>query len=197
MTMPEDPGLDDALVAAVTAEVRDYGVRRATASSIAARAGVSRVTLYRRGGTVRSLILDALSAEFARVLREAMAATNGSTGRQRLVDLCLRSVDVLAHDPLVEALLRHDPELLLPYLVDRPGRSQQAAITAFVGAIAAAQADGSVRALDPQLAATTLLHTLTPFVVSARVIAAQADAPAVRETLARMLDGYLRPEVQS
>lgn len=34
-----DRPLDDDLVAAVVAEVRDYGVRRATASSIATRAG--------------------------------------------------------------------------------------------------------------------------------------------------------------
>ena len=41
MTTAEDRALDDALVAAVTAEVRDYGVRRATASSTTRRASSS------------------------------------------------------------------------------------------------------------------------------------------------------------
>lgn len=188
-----DRPLDDDLVAAVVAEVRDYGVRRATASSIATRAGVSRVTLYRRGGSVRSLVLDALSAEFARVLGEAAATTSGVTARERLVDLCLRAVDVLAHDPLVEALLRHDPELLLPYLVDRPGQSQLNAARLIEAGLAAGHADASIRELDGHVAATTILHALTPFVVSARLVESQADVTAVHTELATMLDGYLRP----
>lgn len=185
--------LEDSLVAAVVAEVRDYGVRRATASSIAARAGVSRVTLYRRGGNVRSLVLDALSAEFARVLGEAARATHGATARERLVELCLRAVDVLAHDPLVEALLRHDPELLLPYLVDRPGQSQLNAAGLIEAGLAAGHADSSIRELDRHVASTTILHVLTPFVVSARLVEGQADRTAVHTELALMLDCYLRP----
>ncbi len=185
--------LDDDLVAAVVAEVRDYGVRRATASSIAARAGVSRVTLYRRGGSVRSLVLDALSAEFARVLGEAAATTRGVTARERLVNLCLRAVDVLGHDPLVEALLRHDPELLLPYLVDRPGQSQLNAARLIEAGLAAGLEDGSIRELDGHVVATTILHVLTPFIVSARLVEDQADVTAVHAELAAMLEGYLRP----
>ena len=193
MITPEDRPLDETLVAAVVAEVRDYGVRRATAASIAARAGVSRVTLYRRGGTVRSLVLDALSAEFAGVLGAAAASTTGTDGRQRLIDQCLRSVDVLSDDPLVQALLHHDPDLLLPYLVDRPGQSQRTALDLLTAGISVGQADGSIRPVDTHLAATTILHLLTPFVVSARVVAAQADPAAVRAELELMLDGYLRP----
>ena len=63
---------DDALLAAVRDEVLAYGVRRATATSIAHRAGVSRVTVYRRGGGIRPL-LDALVAEFRNAVEEVTA----------------------------------------------------------------------------------------------------------------------------
>ena len=190
--------LDDALLAAVRDEVLAYGVRRATAASIAARAGVSRVTLYRRvgpGATVRTLILDALSTEFERVLLTAAAesADAGDT-RARLVATAQRAVRALGEAPLVHALLQHDPELLLPYLVDRLGRSQRAALTVFAVQLTEGITDGSVRPLDVDVASTVLLHLLTPFVISAAVVREGADEAAVHAELGRLLDAYLRPE---
>ena len=71
---------DDALLAAVRDEVLAYGVRRATATSIAHRAGVSRVTVYRRGGGIRQL-LDALVAEFRNAVEEVTALVPRSSRR--------------------------------------------------------------------------------------------------------------------
>ena len=189
--------LDADLLAAVRDEVVAYGVRRATAASIAARAGISRVTLYRRGGTIRSLVLDALSQEFEQTLASALAETAAgmpsASARERLVAMCVRAVEVLAGAPLVAALLRHDPELLLPYLVDRLGRSQHAVAAMLGGLIDAGVADGSIRPVDVGLATTVVMQALTPFVVSAEVIRATADDAAVRAELVRLIDGYLRP----
>lgn len=221
---------DDALLAAVHDEVIDYGVRRATATSIAKRAGVSRMTVYRRGGGVKQLVLDALSHEFDTLLRHAFleatataSATAGGAGaassgtdapgippavqtpsamdspgipavRDHLAAAVVVGVRALAGSTLVHALLRHDPELLVPYLVDRHGESQQAFVRYVTPVIAAGIADRSIRAGDPHLLAIVLLHALQGFVVSTDILRRELDAASLDAEVARLVHGYLRPD---
>ena len=63
---------DDAILAAVRAEVIAYGFRRATMTSVARRAGMSRATLYRRGATLDDLVREALVADFAAAASDAL-----------------------------------------------------------------------------------------------------------------------------
>ncbi|AXG12712.1 TetR/AcrR family transcriptional regulator [Intrasporangium calvum] len=188
---------DDALLAAVRDEVLDYGVRRATATSIAHRAGVSRVTVHRRGGTIRQLVLDALVAEFTGTMEDCAArvATEAPprTGRDTVVEMAVALVDALSEAPLVGALLKHDPDLLLPYLVDRYGRSQLLALDAISAALRAGVADGSVVAPDPDLTARVLLQALTPFVVGMRILTGDHDRAHVLAEVRRLVSSYLAP----
>jgi AcrR family transcriptional regulator len=229
-------GSDEALLAAVHDEVIDYGVRRATATSIAKRAGVSRMTVYRRGGGVKQLVLDALSREFDTLLRQALvdaAAGSSATGRDATAALESRDAKgahgiraaaksgttdlgdghgipttrhhlaaaivlgarALAGSTLVHALLRHDPELLVPYLVDRHGHSQQAFVRYVEPVMAAGVADGSIRPGDPHVLATVVLHAVQGFVVSADILARELDEATLDAELARLVHGYLRPDV--
>lgn len=77
--------IDDELLAAVERTMEERGFAGATAEAIAEAAGVSRVTLYRRGITREKLIATA-AARAIRELREASLAplTNPGTGRERL-----------------------------------------------------------------------------------------------------------------
>ena len=229
-------GSDEALLAAVHDEVIDYGVRRATATSIAKRAGVSRMTVYRRGGGVKQLVLDALSREFDTLLRQALvdaAAGSSATGRDATAALESRDAKgahgiraaaksgttdlgdghgipttrdhlaaaivlgarALAGSTLVHALLRHDPELLVPYLVDRHGHSQQAFVRYVEPVIAAGVADGSIRPGNPRVLATVLLHAVQGFVVSTDILGRELDEATLDAELARLVHGYLRPDV--
>ncbi|HPB72699.1 MAG TPA: TetR/AcrR family transcriptional regulator [Phycicoccus sp.] len=186
---------DEALMAAVRAEVIDYGVRRATATSIAARAGVSRVTVYRRGGGIRQLILDALSYEHEQVVLAAVAALppRARTARDTLADTIVAGIVALRDSALVEALLHHDPELLVPYVTDRLGHSQQRLREFMRDLILAGHADGSIRAMDPDVATLTLILALAPFVLSAAIVRHEA-APATVDAEVRLLvDRYLAP----
>ncbi|GAA6526294.1 hypothetical protein [Intrasporangium sp. DVR] len=188
---------DDALLAAVRDEVLDYGVRRATATSIAHRAGVSRITVHRRGGTIRQLVLDALVAEFTRTMEECAerVATRAQprTGRDTVVEMAVALVDALSQAPLVGALLKHDPDLLLPYLVDRYGRSQLLALDSLSAALRAGVADGSIVAPDPDLTARVLLQAMTPFVVGMRILTTDHDRAAVLGEVRRLVSHYLAP----
>jgi AcrR family transcriptional regulator len=188
---------DDVLLDAVREEVLAYGVRRATATSIAQRAGVSRVTVYRRGGGIKQLILDALVGEFARtieqVARRVAEERAPTTGRQNVVEVTMGIIESLREAPLVGALLTHDPELLLPYLVDRYGRSQQLMLAALSAAIGEGMADGSIRGDDPDLAAQVLLHALTPFVVGSHILTATHAPDDVLREVRHLVDAYLSP----
>lgn len=188
---------DDVLLDAVREEVLAYGVRRATATSIAQRAGVSRVTVYRRGGGIKQLVLDALVGEFARtveqVARRVAEDRAPATGRENVVEVAVGIIESLSQAPLVGALLTHDPEMLLPYLVDRYGRSQQLMLAALSAAITEGVADGSIRDGDPELAARVLLHALTPFVVGSRILTANHSRDEVLGEIRHLVDAYLAP----
>ena len=189
----------DAVEARVLAAVRDsviaVGLRRTTATDIARRAGVSRMTLYRRWPDVRTLVTAALTREFEQTLIRVAETAHGDSGRARLVDASERAVLALADDPLVRALRERDPEVLLPYLVERSGRSQLAVRRVIATLLAAGAADGSIRPLDSgdQAAATWLLQlTAQSLVVSAAVVDRETDLRAVVGQLRLLVDSYLR-----
>ncbi|MCW2777060.1 MAG: transcriptional regulator, TetR family, partial [Frankiales bacterium] len=85
-----------------------------------------------------------------------------------------------------------DPELLLPLVVDRFGASQKAAVDLVAEQVVAGPADGSVREVDPHLAALCVLLTVQSFLFSARIVEAERAGGAVGDELRRLLDGYLR-----
>ncbi len=196
--MPDrtDP-IEERLLAAVRDEVIAYGVRRATATSIAQRAGVSRMTVYRRGGGVKQLVLDALSREFETFLAQVSSDVQAPHARGRLVAGVVSAIRAASHAPLVGALRRHDPELLLPYLVDRHGRTQQAVLAYTAAMVEAGVADGSVRPVDVRTASYVLLHALQDFVISAEILAATKDLVDLDAEVAHLVDAYLAPTAET
>ena len=194
-------GYDDALLDAARACVLDVGFRRTTLTDVARRAGVSRMTLYRRFADVRSLVGDLMTREFSELLRQATEALpDTGSHRDRLVAKATTSVSVLWTNPLMARVLDVDPELLLPYVVDRVGATQRLVEPALRADVEAGQADGSIRAGDPALITRALYLVLQSFVLSARPALTDlhpagdgaARAALLRE-LGAVLHGALRP----
>jgi AcrR family transcriptional regulator len=190
---PADPS-DGAILAAARELVAQVGVRRTTATEVARRAGVSRMTLYRRFSDVESLLVTLLTQEVRALLADLAGQTAGlATARERLVETALLGIDRLAADPLFARLVDLDPELLLPYLLERAGSSHHAARAALAGTLAEGRADGSIRPLPEPAASWMLLVVIQSFVYAARMLAKETDPAAVHDELRRLLDGYLRP----
>lgn len=189
---------DHAVTEAVRAEIVAYGVRRATMTSIARRAGVSRATLHRRAAGVQDLVLDTLVEAFTATIVTARAAAEEDLGsnptrRDVIVQTARRAIELLWKDNLVDALREHDPELLLPYLVTRLGRSQLLLVDTLSAEITEGQAEGSIRDRDPRVLALTVVEALTPFAVGRRLLTDAEPQTSWSDEAALLVEGYLTP----
>jgi AcrR family transcriptional regulator len=164
------------------------GVRRTTVTDVARRAGVSRMTLYRRYPDLEGVLASLMTREFGRLVADAAARADGANTRERVVAMVVHGSRALAEDPLFVRLLDVDPELLLPYVTQRLGGMQKMAVAASARALAAA--DGSVRT-D---ASPEVLSAAVELIARGFVLASHGELeldPWVE--LARAIDGYLRP----
>jgi AcrR family transcriptional regulator len=178
-----------AVLDAVLECVLAVGVRRTTLTDVARRAGVSRMTLYRRWPDVNALVADLMTRELLAVAGEGLAGTDRAALVDRIVDVC----DRLRGHPLIRKIVDVDPEMLLPYVLHRRGRSTDAFLEELVAAVAAAQAGGSVRAGDPAIIGRFLLLTGQSYVLSAAAVAGDAAPEQLTAELRELVERYLRP----
>ncbi len=153
------------------------------------------MTVYREYGDAATLWRSLLTAEIGEVVAAAdqKALASAENGRERLVTAVVEAVSRLAEHPLVTRVLELDPELILPFVVDRLGSGQQLASERLRAMLEAGVADGSVRPCDVSAAAHLMLLLAQSLVFSARVPATGASAAAIASELRLMLDGYLSP----
>ncbi|MET8307217.1 TetR/AcrR family transcriptional regulator [Micromonospora sp. NPDC005173] len=185
--------VDDTVLDAARDCVLAYGVRRTTMTDVARRASVSRMTVYRRWPDVQSLIGDLMSREWHQVLMAAAAAETDGSGRSRLVSRVVAVARELREHPLLCKIRDVDPEVLLPYLLDRRGNGQDEMLRFLTAALAAGHEDGSVRPGRPEVMARAVFLTTQSFVLSVRTVADDVPVAEFDRELALLVDGYLEP----
>ncbi|GAA1097101.1 TetR/AcrR family transcriptional regulator [Nocardiopsis metallicus] len=196
--MASKRNVEDEILDAARACVEAFGVRRTTLTDVARRAGVSRPTVYRRWPDVTALVADLLTRELRRILiaEEVEAERETDTGENTRTRLVRHATGVaramLAH-PLVNRIVDTEPELLATYTFHRLGSSHRAALELLEPAIAAGQAEGSVREGDPGVLAHLFMVTVQNTVTSRRLFTDVLDQDGLVEELSALLDGYLRP----
>ena len=179
---------EDAVLDAARECVLAVGFRRTTFSDVARRAGVSRMTLYRRFPDLETLLSALMTREFGRVVEEARDAGAGAGScRERAVAMVTRAAERLHADPLFDRLLDVDPELLLPYVTVRLGGMQRMAVAGLTAELRSGMGDGSIRLGDPAVLAGAVELMARGF-----VLARDPGLDAWAE-LGRAVDGYLRP----
>lgn len=174
-----DPVLD-----AVRDCVLAVGVRRTTLTDVARRAGVSRMTLYRRWPDVRSLVGDLMTREWLDVAGRARPGRRpGTVARTLLVDGLVAGVREFRAHPLFRKIVDVDPELLLPYVLDRRGASQEALLELLAEDLREGHADGSVRPGHAERQARSLLLVVQSFALSLRTMTDEEDPDLDEEAL--------------
>ncbi|MFE3638254.1 TetR/AcrR family transcriptional regulator [Streptomyces cellostaticus] len=188
-----DPVLD-----AVRDCVLAVGVRRTTLADVARRAGVSRMTLYRRWPDLRTLVGDLMTREWIDVATRAIPESAPDTDtRARIVDGLVAGVEAFRAHPLFRKIVDVDPELLLPYVLDRRGTSQEALLALLAEALREGHADGSVRAAHTERQARALLLVVQSFALSLRTMTDEddpdLDSAALLGELRALLERTLTP----
>jgi AcrR family transcriptional regulator len=186
----------DAVLDAARDCVLAVGVRRTTLTDVARRAGVSRMTIYRRWPDVRTLVADLMTREWAGVVSRVAPPDDGSPVRPQAVTALVAGVSALRAHPLFHKIMEVDPEVLLPYLLERRGTSQEAMLRALEATLRAGHRDGSVRAAHPARQARSLLLVLQSFAMSGHIMTDDdpaLSAAAFDEELRQILERYLAP----
>jgi len=168
------------------------GWRRTTLTEVARRAGVSRMTMYRRWPDMQTLLSDLMTREWAGVVADAADARTAPDAAGIAAEV-VATAAALRANPLFRRIVEVDPELLLPYLLDRRGRTQDTVLELVASAVAEGQRTGAVRDGDPTLLARIVVLAAHGHVLSAHTMTGTPDSPG--PTVAE-LDAELRALVE-
>ncbi|WP_410669916.1 TetR/AcrR family transcriptional regulator [Amycolatopsis sp. cmx-4-68] len=185
---------DDVLLDAARSCVLAVGVRRTTLAEIARTARVSRMTVYRRFPDVRSVLAALMTREFSGLLRTASeSGADAANSRERLVLIASAGVRALSTDPLFRTLLDVDPELVLPYIVERLGATQKFAEQALHQLLEAGHQDGSIRRAPVAAQSRSVLLLVQSFAFSLRPATVDVGEAALMAEFTHVLDAALKP----
>jgi len=154
--------------------ILDVGWRRTSLTEVARRSGVSRMTIYRSWPDMPTMLGDLMTREWSEVVGGAGSAADTSSASanaaERIVAEVVGTIRALRDNELFTRIVELDPVLLLPYLLNRRGRSQEAIAELTAGRIREGQADGSVRDGEPVAMARALLLAAHGFVLSSHTM---------------------------
>lgn len=114
--LDEDAVFDQVATAAL-AEFAEHGIRRTSMEDVARRAGVSRMTVFRRFESKQGLVDVVIAREVRRGMEELDLLWEGAeTLEDRLVEGFAFAGRYVRNHPLFDGLLKREPEILLPPL---------------------------------------------------------------------------------
>ncbi len=99
-----------------------FGIARLSVGDVARRAGLSRQTLYKHFASKEDLVAEAVLEETTRVVREVVAAAEPVDDvREALVVGVRTALELSRGHPLLDRLVRTEPETLVPLLTAGAG----------------------------------------------------------------------------
>lgn len=114
-TEPEDP-IREQILDAATAQFESVGITRSTMNDITRRAGLARMTLYRRFGNKQELVEATLLREAAYFLSDLQKEIDGHvTIEDKLTEGFSFTVEKLRDHDLLNRLLETEAEATVPY----------------------------------------------------------------------------------
>jgi AcrR family transcriptional regulator len=133
------------------------GIRRASVEDVARRAGVSRITVYRRFPRKEVLIEAVAMREARRLVAAVDAATSAISGfADQIVESFVVMLRLIREHPLVRQLLAVEPDEMLRTLTVRGGPVIAIGTTYVADQIRLAQQAGEASPYDPEPAAEIL-----------------------------------------
>lgn len=173
--------------------ILDVGWRRTTLTEVARRAGVSRMTIYRAWSDMPALLGYLMTREWTGLVT-AQVDLGGEPTPVRIADAVAATVEALRDNELFTRIVELDPELILPYLLSRRGRSQELIIGVLAAAVTEGQRRGTIREGDAVAIARGLVLAAHGFVLSAHTMLDDAvDATTLDAELHTLIVRSLTP----
>ena len=173
--------------------ILDVGWRRTTLTEVARRAGVSRMTIYRAWSDMPALLGDLMTREWGTLVASGVDVAASPTP-DSIADAVVATVNALRENELFTRIVELDPELILPYLLSRRGRSQELILQILTGAIAAGQEAGLITDGLPRAIARGLVLAAHGFVLSAHtMVDDEVDQSALDDELHALISRSLAP----
>ena len=158
--------LDPFLDAAASCFAR-FGVAHTTVPDIARELGVSRMTVYRRLGSVHDALRSLLARELHRLVVHLAGELDGAPpSPETIVELTEVVVRHAASHPVLRKALADEPELVGPVLLDSFSGIVDNVTTVAAPLLAAAMRAGLVRQQDPVVLTDWLVRTTVSVIAS-------------------------------
>lgn len=180
----EKTDLERTILDTARAVFETYGVRRANIEDVAARAGVSRSTIYRRFPTKDDLFEHVVRREAELFFTALDRATAGCDPQQAVIEAFALGVSLVQDSPLYSRIVESEPELFGMF-----SRSHVFPIRQFADGIAHTLRRCGAEIPEPDLAdvADILLRVALGIIVFPTDRLDTSDPEAVREYAARYL----------
>jgi AcrR family transcriptional regulator len=171
------------------------GIRRSTMEDVARRAGVSRITVYRRFATKDALVEHVVRREFRRYFARFRADIGqAATAADRVVLGFVSALRAIRHNRLIGGLMAIEPEVLVPSMVSDGGRTLAAVQRFVAGQLRREQAAGTVSAaVDVELVAELMARVSASFLVTPSFVVDLDDEDQVRDLARKFLVPMLEP----
>lgn len=136
----------------------DIGIKRGTIGEVAKRAGVDRVTVYRRVGNKDEIVQAVVAREATRVFEQIVAAAGRpKTFEDRVAVGFASMIGALREHSLLNRMLGLEPETVLPQLTTEAGQLLAAATLATMTVFEQAASDGLIDNSDDMLPSAELI----------------------------------------
>jgi AcrR family transcriptional regulator len=179
-----DPATERILDAARD-QLEAFGLRRLTVEDVARRAGVSRVTVYRKFGTRDTLVQAVVVRESGLFFAQLETAIGGlDTAADRLAEGFSYALDYLRNHSLLNRLLAIEPDSVLTLITISGGHLVATARTHLAGQIGRDVSEGRLPPLDADAMAELLVRLVLSFFLTPETVF-RLDTPDEARDFAR------------
>lgn len=170
------------------------GIRRSTMEDVAKRAGVSRITVYRRFTTKDALVEHVVRREFRRYFDQFRHdIRQARTAADRVVVGFVSALQAIRRNPLIGGLLAVEPDVLVPAMIRDGGRTLAAVQRFVAGQLRREQLAGNVSAeVDVELVAELMARVSSSVLLTPSHVVDLDDDEQVRAVARKFLVPMLR-----